>query len=208
MAGRSDAIKKVFPKSKVKQTAAERARAATGKRVNRTGGRTSQVSEIAGKSKAELQTIIRVLKSKKDKTASDTAKLDKAEDRLQQLRNKDRAEVSLAGRKMQQGTADKNASSVSLGDALPSRRGTNNPPPDTAPRDMSKAELEAVLKAQEAQARTPKRKMNKGSLVQPKESQSGLKKLPSKVRNKMGYMNRGGLAKSGSTDMRKGGMFY
>ncbi len=53
MAGRSDAIKKVFPKSKGKQTAAERARAATGKRVNRTGGRTSQVSEIAGKSKAE-----------------------------------------------------------------------------------------------------------------------------------------------------------
>jgi len=168
MAGRSDAIKKVFPKSKVKQTAAERARAATGKRVNRTGGRTSQVSEIAGKSKAELQTIIRVLKSKKDKTASDTAKLDKAEDRLQQLRNKDRAEVSLAGRKMQQGIADKKAKPVSV-----------------APSPF-----------------------NKGSLVQPKEGQTGLKKLPSKVRNKMGYMNRGGLAKSGSTDMRKGGMFY
>ena len=50
--------------------------------------------------------------------------------------------------------------------------------------------------------------MAEGSLVQPKGSQTGLKKLPSKVRNKMGYMNRGGLAKSGSTDMRKGGMFY
>jgi hypothetical protein len=50
--------------------------------------------------------------------------------------------------------------------------------------------------------------MAEGSLVQPKGSQTGLKKLPSKVRNKMGYMNRGGSVKSGSTDMRKGGMFY
>ncbi len=52
------------------------------------------------------------------------------------------------------------------------------------------------------------RKFNKGSLVQPKASQTGLKKLPTAVRNKMGYMNRGGAVKSGSTDMRKGGMFY
>jgi hypothetical protein len=52
------------------------------------------------------------------------------------------------------------------------------------------------------------RKFNKGSLVQPKASQTGLKKLPTTVRNKMGYMNRGGAVKSGSTDMRKGGMFY
>ena len=50
--------------------------------------------------------------------------------------------------------------------------------------------------------------MAEGGLAQPKASQTGLNKLPSKVRNKMGYMNRGGLAKSGSTDMRKGGMFY
>ena len=50
--------------------------------------------------------------------------------------------------------------------------------------------------------------MKQGSLVQPKENQTGLKKLPTAVRNKMGYMNRGGLTKTGNTDMRKGGMFY
>ena len=168
MAGKSQAAKKVLPKSKIKQTAAEREMAATGKRVNRTGGRTSLVSELAGKSKAELQTMIRVLKDKKDKTALDTAKLDKAEDMLQQLRNKDRAEVGLASRKMEQGLADKKAKPVTL-------------PP------------------------TP---FNKGGLTQPSASQKGLKKLPTTVRNKMGYMNRGGTVKSGSTDMRKGGMFY
>ena len=41
-----------------------------------------------------------------------------------------------------------------------------------------------------------------------KKPTGGLKKLPTAVRNKMGYMKRGGSVKSGSTDMRKGGMFY
>ena len=36
----------------------------------------------------------------------------------------------------------------------------------------------------------------------------GLSKLPEEVRNKMGFMKRGGLAKAGNMDMRKGGMFY
>ena len=52
------------------------------------------------------------------------------------------------------------------------------------------------------------RKYNEGGLTQPKASQTGLKKLPTAVRNKMGYMNRGGSVKPKSTDMRKGGMFY
>tara|TARA_R100001082_G_C4332134_1_gene146145 strand:+ start:441 stop:902 length:462 start_codon:yes stop_codon:yes gene_type:complete len=47
-----------------------------------------------------------------------------------------------------------------------------------------------------------------GGLAEPSQSQVGLKKLPKAVRNKMGYMKRGGLTKTGSTDMRKGGMFY
>ena len=46
------------------------------------------------------------------------------------------------------------------------------------------------------------------ALKKPTPKQAGLKKLPTAVRNKMGYMNRGGAVKSGSTDMRKGGMFY
>ena len=50
--------------------------------------------------------------------------------------------------------------------------------------------------------------MKQGSLVQPKENQTGLKKLPTPVRNKMGFMKRGGMMKAGKMDMRKGGMFY
>lgn len=50
--------------------------------------------------------------------------------------------------------------------------------------------------------------MKQGGLAKPKPSQTGLKKLPTAVRNKMGYMKRGGLIKTGHTDMRKGGLFY
>lgn len=49
---------------------------------------------------------------------------------------------------------------------------------------------------------------NKGGLAKPAANQTGLKKLPTAVRNKMGYMKRGGLIKTGHTDMRKGGLFY
>ena len=45
-------------------------------------------------------------------------------------------------------------------------------------------------------------------LKKPTPNQKGLKKLPTEVRNKMGYMKRGGMMKSGNNDMRKGGMFY
>ena len=48
-----------------------------------------------------------------------------------------------------------------------------------------------------------------------KPTNKGLKKLPTQVRNKMGYMNKGGMpkkkgfAKGGKmNDMRKTGMFY
>ena len=34
-----------------------------------------------------------------------------------------------------------------------------------------------------------------GGLVMPSADQKGLKKLPKKVRNKMGYMSKGGMAK-------------
>tara|TARA_R100000908_G_C3668153_1_gene92272 strand:- start:69 stop:560 length:492 start_codon:yes stop_codon:yes gene_type:complete len=149
--------------------------AATGKRINRIGGRTSMVSQLSGKSKSELQTIIRNLKNKKDKNATDKASLKAAESKLRLIRAKESAEVGKSTRKMQQGVADTKSKSVSL-------------------PEMKKG--------------TPDREMNKGSLVQPKSSQTGLKKLPTAVRNKMGYMNRGGVVKSGSKDMRKGGMFY
>jgi hypothetical protein len=53
------------------------------------------------------------------------------------------------------------------------------------------------------------KKMNKGGLKMPSADQVGLKKLPTAVRNKMGYMYGGGMTKKpkmGNTDYRKGGM--
>jgi len=49
---------------------------------------------------------------------------------------------------------------------------------------------------------------NMGGLATPTPKQTGLKKLPTGVRNKMGYMYGGGMAnkKMGSTDYRKGGL--
>jgi len=55
----------------------------------------------------------------------------------------------------------------------------------------------------------PDRKQQGGlGLKKPTPDQKGLKKLPTEVRNKMGFMKRGGLTKAGNMDMRKGGMFY
>ena len=49
-----------------------------------------------------------------------------------------------------------------------------------------------------------------GSLREPPEGAKGkgLKKLPTEVRNKMGFKNRGGLINNGNKDYRKSGMFY
>ena len=40
------------------------------------------------------------------------------------------------------------------------------------------------------------------------DKKSSLGKLPTEVRNKMGYKNRGGMISKGGTDYRKSGMFY
>ena len=53
------------------------------------------------------------------------------------------------------------------------------------------------------------KKMSKGGLKMPSADQVGLKKLPTAVRNKMGYMYGGGMSKKpkmGNMDYRKGGM--
>ena len=52
------------------------------------------------------------------------------------------------------------------------------------------------------------RQFKRGGLTKPTDDQTGLKKLPTAVRNKMGYMKRGGKVTKGHTDMRKGGLFY
>ena len=51
--------------------------------------------------------------------------------------------------------------------------------------------------------------MSQGGLKMPSADQTGLKKLPTQVRNKMGYMYGGGMSKKpkmGNMDYRKGGM--
>ena len=49
-----------------------------------------------------------------------------------------------------------------------------------------------------------------GALKEPPagDKGKGLKKLPTEVRNKMGFKNRGGLINNGKQDYRKSGMFY
>jgi len=87
-----------------------------------------------------------------------------------------------------------------------------------AKRNLAKLKRMTQSQKQDVALRKMERKMydtgkdrprfNQGGLAKPKPNQTGLKKLPTAVRNKMGYMKRGGLVKSGHTDMRKGGLFY
>tara|TARA_R100000654_G_scaffold27475_1_gene51634 strand:- start:660 stop:926 length:267 start_codon:yes stop_codon:yes gene_type:complete len=47
-----------------------------------------------------------------------------------------------------------------------------------------------------------------GQLKDVPAGNKGLGKLPSAVRNKMGFKNRGGMISNGNKDYRKSGMFY
>ena len=76
---------------------------------------------------------------------------------------------------------------------------------DSASRKSAQANRDRKMKDK---VTLPSMPFKEGGLAKPSASQTGLKKLPTAVRNKMGYMNRGGSVKSGNTDMRKGGMFY
>jgi hypothetical protein len=70
-------------------------------------------------------------------------------------------------------------------------------------KERNRLKTIALKKEQEAMG------FNIGGLATPTANQSGLKKLPTGVRNKMGYMYGGGMAKKktmGSTDYRKGGL--
>lgn len=73
-----------------------------------------------------------------------------------------------------------------------------------------KAAIEKTLrKMVQEEAAEKKKDMNRGGVLKaPTEDQTGLKKLPTPVRNKMGYMKRGGTMRTGHMDMRKGGIFY
>jgi len=102
------------------------------------------------------------------------------------------ADVDRAGRKSAQANRDrKMKDKVTVGQSFDEFK---------RDKDFEKAEYEYDANKEKG--------MKEGGLAKPSASQAGIKKLPTAVRNKMGYMKRGGLAKSGSTDMRKGGMFY
>ena len=79
-------------------------------------------------------------------------------------------------------------------------------------KEMPSDEAKAKKKlAQRIMATNPRRNKAKGGmeLKMPTADQVGLKKLPTAVRNKMGYMYGGGMAKKprmGSMDYRKGGL--
>ena len=125
----------------------------------------------------------------------------------------DNAAKVAASRKATAGATGKKK--ITLPDALPPRKAETSKPSGTKnPRDMTKAELAAYVKKQEeegkkvADAFKSKRGYKRGGLTQPTPNQTGLKKLPTAVRNKMGYMKRGGKVTKGHVDMRKGGLFY
>ena len=80
-----------------------------------------------------------------------------------------------------------------------------------AEQEKIKAAIEKTLRRmmQEEAAKEKEKDMNRGGVLKaPAADQTGLKKLPTPVRNKMGYMKRGGTMRTGHMDMRKGGIFY
>ena len=75
-------------------------------------------------------------------------------------------------------------------------------------RALIKAAIEKTLREMATKEKDDK-DMNRGGVLKKQSAdQTGLKKLPSAVRNKMGYMKRGGMVRNGNLDFRKGGMFY
>jgi len=124
----------------------------------------------------------------------------------------DKAAAVAASRKAQAGATGKKK--ITLPDALPSRKAeTSKPSGKKDPRNMTKAELAAYVKKQEEEGKKvadkfkSKRGYKRGGLTKPAADQAGLKKLPTAVRNKMGYMKSGGKVTKGHVDMRKGGLF-
>jgi hypothetical protein len=80
--------------------------------------------------------------------------------------------------------------------------------------NSTQADQERQRSMMMGQQRKPKDKpmtmgMSKGGKLKdvPTEN-TGLSKLPTGVRNKMGFKNRGGIINNGKSDYRKSGMFY
>ena len=74
--------------------------------------------------------------------------------------------------------------------------------------DRQDASLRRMERRMKDTGKDRPRQFKRGGLTKPAADQTGLKKLPTPVRNKMGYMKRGGKVTKSHTDMRKGGLFY
>ena len=74
--------------------------------------------------------------------------------------------------------------------------------------DRQDASLRRMERRMKDTGKDKPRQFKRGGLTKPAADQAGLKKLPTAVRNKMGYMKRGGKVTKGHVDMRKGGLFY
>jgi len=75
---------------------------------------------------------------------------------------------------------------------------------------MQSNPMQGVTKNPMQQKRKAEGMAEGGALKEPPAGPKGkgLKKLPTEVRNKMGFKNRGGLISNGKQDYRKSGMFY
>jgi hypothetical protein len=76
------------------------------------------------------------------------------------------------------------------------------------PKDVEKRNKEILRRKLGAMTKGDT-SFNQGGLKMPTANQTGLRKLPTSVRNKMGYMYGGGMSKKpkmGNMDYRKGGM--
>ena len=160
-------------------------------------GTTMTAKSLAGV-KAKLEISIRKLEDKDKLSAEEKVKLETMRKQLKDVEAEMADEYLKVGRDIAQKASDRNMKKVTLPKSF-----------DEFKRDKDFEEAEYEFDAQKvADAGRDRTERKKGGLIKPKANQKGLKKLPTAVRNKMGFMKRGGLAKAGNMDMRKGGMFY
>ena len=74
--------------------------------------------------------------------------------------------------------------------------------------EMRKGQPLSAMKKSPAKKKPMMGMSEGGALKDVPKGNTGLTKLPTGVRNKMGFKNRGGMISNGAKDYRKSGMFY
>jgi len=175
-------------KDKIKQTALEREQAAIGSEssiIGKSGNKSMGAQRsFTSKQRTDLKQQARIAFNNGEITKAEYTNIVKKVDDANAVefkRFQNKLEEAARSRSMK----DK----VSLKEALPpSKTAEEINPPKKRASDMSKSELEAVIKEQESKAKTPSRKLKRGGKVTP--------------------FNKGGMpSRKGNFDMRKGGMF-